>query len=232
MIRVTSGGTSRRRAIHVVVMSAATVIFITATSCSNGSSARRSVSRNAGAASLPVTNRYRSAIAAPASAVRRRGLAVALAEDELVRGPLERAVVLRAPQHRVLDPASHREVLVGDAAGGVVRQLDPQLAPGHREVGVMVGRLAHVADGVDGHERRRPAVGVVLAADPVAFEVPVVETVLLQLGLDLVGRVGLLLGACLHGNASFEVASDNYITTPPLMLSACPVMNAASGEAR
>jgi len=57
MIRVTPSGTSRRLAIQAGVMSAATVIFITATSCSNGSSARRSVSRSAGAASLPVTNR-------------------------------------------------------------------------------------------------------------------------------------------------------------------------------
>src|SRR5215204_5755243 len=214
MIRVTSGGTSRRRAIHVVVMSAATVIFITATSCSNGSSARRSVSRNAGAASLPVTNRYRSAIAAPASAVRRRGLAVALAENELVRGPLERAVVPGPPQHRVLDLPRHREVLVGDAARGVVLQLDPQLAPGHREVGVVVGRLAHEADGVDDHERRWPPVGVVLAADPVALEVPVVEAVLLELGLDLVGLVGLGLGACLlHGNPSFGGPRPSPLTT-------------------
>src|SRR5215210_4416372 len=124
MIRVTSGGTSSRRAIQSGVMRAATVIFITAMSYANGSSARRSVSSSAGAASLPVTNRYRSAIAAPASpAVRRRGLAAALAEHELVRGSLERAALLRAPQHRVLDPPRHREVLVGDAAGGVVAQL-------------------------------------------------------------------------------------------------------------
>src|SRR5829696_8663933 len=211
MIRVTSGGTSRRRAIHVVVMSAATVIFITATSCSNGSSARRSVSRNAGAASLPVTNRYRSAIAAPASpAARRRRLAPALAEDELVRRPLERAVVLRAPEHRVLDLPRHREVLVGDAAGGVVAQLDPQLAPRHGEVGVVVGGLAHEADGVDDHERRRPAVGVVLAPDPVALQVPVVQAGLLELGLDLLGLVGLGLRACLHGMPPSR--SPDYIT--------------------
>ena len=66
MIRVTPGGTSSRRAIQAVVISAATVIFMTATSYSNGSSARASVARSAGAASLPVTNRYRSATAAPA----------------------------------------------------------------------------------------------------------------------------------------------------------------------
>jgi hypothetical protein len=57
MIRVTSEGSSRRLAIQAGVMSAATVIFMTATSYSNGSSARRSVSRSAGAASLPVTKR-------------------------------------------------------------------------------------------------------------------------------------------------------------------------------
>ena len=57
MIRVTSGGTSSRLAIQSAVISAATVIFMTATSYSNGSSARRSVACSAGAASLPVTNR-------------------------------------------------------------------------------------------------------------------------------------------------------------------------------
>ena len=65
MIFVTPSGTSRSFAIQLVVMSAATVIFITATSWSNGSSARPSVSRSAGAASLPVTKRKRSAIYLP-----------------------------------------------------------------------------------------------------------------------------------------------------------------------
>ena len=60
MIRVTASGTSRNFAIQSVVISAATVIFITATSYSNGRSARSSVSRSAGAASLPVTNKSRS----------------------------------------------------------------------------------------------------------------------------------------------------------------------------
>jgi hypothetical protein len=44
-------------AIQAGVMSAATVIFMTATSYSKGSCARASVSRSAGAASLPVTKR-------------------------------------------------------------------------------------------------------------------------------------------------------------------------------
>ena len=57
MIRVTPSGTSSRRAIQSAVINAATVIFMTATSYSNGSSARSSVPRSAGAASLPVTNR-------------------------------------------------------------------------------------------------------------------------------------------------------------------------------
>ena len=57
MIRVTPGGTSSRRAIQSAVISAATVIFITATSYSNGRPARSSVPRSAGAASLPVTKR-------------------------------------------------------------------------------------------------------------------------------------------------------------------------------
>ena len=53
-------------------------------------------------------------------------------------------------------------------------QLDPDLTPCDRQVGVVPGRFAQVANGVDEHERGRPAVGAVLAAQPAAilFEVP------------------------------------------------------------
>src|SRR3954469_5195527 len=193
MIRVTASGTSRRRAIQSVVMSAATVIFMTATSWSNGRSARPSVSRSAGAASLPVTNSSRSdtRVAAPF-------LARALAEDELVRCALQGAVGARAPQHRVLDPARDGEVLVGDAAARVRRQLHPELAPRDRQVGVVVRRLADVADGVDDHQRALPAVGVVLPSQPAALEVPAVEAVVDDLRLDLLVGVGLELVLCRH----------------------------------
>src|SRR3954449_12497237 len=78
------------------------------------------------------------------------------AEDELVRvaGP-ERAAG-RPPQDHLLDLFGHLEVLVRDPAGRVGLELDPQLAPGDGQVGVVVGGLANVADGVDGHERLRP----------------------------------------------------------------------------
>src|SRR4051794_40770544 len=107
-------------------------------------------------------------------------------------------------------------------------QLDPQLAPGHRQVGVMPRLLAQVADGVDEHQGRRPAVGVVLAADPAVREVPGVEAQLLELALDRVDLVDLRLGlGALHGDPP-----SGYITTPPLTLMAWPVTNEAAGEAR
>src|SRR3954470_6921262 len=230
MIRVTASGTSRRRAIHSVVISAATVIFITATSYSNGSSARRSVSRRAGSASLPVTNSSRSATAASAGRCRagRRHLPRALAEHELVRRALQRGVGPGAPQDGVLDLAREREVLVRDAAARVRRQLHPELAPGDGQVGVVPGRLAQVADGVDEHQRARPAVSGVLAPQPAALEVPPLEAVLGDLRLDLVVGVRLELFLGDHGRSP---PPRHYITTPPLTLIACPVTNDDSGEA-
>src|SRR3954465_2442279 len=221
MIRVTASGTSRRRAIQSVVISAATVIFMTRTSSPNGSSARPSWLRRAGAASLPVTKRSRSCT--PGG-----GLLRVLGEDELVRRALERAVVGREPEHGVLDPARDGEVLVGDPAGGVVLELDPELAPGDREVGVVIGRLADVADGVHRHQRARPAVGVVLAPQPAVLEVPAREAVLGDLRLDLLVAVGRFLFLCRHGRSP---PLRHYITVPPLTLMACPVMKAAAGEA-
>src|ERR671919_2240828 len=169
------------------------------------------MSRRAGAASLPVTNRSRSATCVSGCGV------LALASDELVRRPLERAVGLRPPQDVVLDLARQGEVLVGDAVARVRLELHPQLAPGHRQVGVMVGRLGQVADGVDEHERRRPAVGVVLAPQPPAVDVPAVEAVLLDLGLDLLFGVRLELCGRLHWD---RLLREHYITTPPLTLTA------------
>ena len=60
-------------------------------------------------------------------------------------------------------------------------------------------------------------------------EVPAVEAVLDDLRLDLLVGVGLELFLCGHGDRLLQA---HYITRPPLMLIACPVMNAAAGEAR
>src|SRR5262249_38185404 len=68
-----------------------------------------------------------------------------------------------------------------------------------RQVGVVPRRLAQKADGVDQHQRRRPAVGVVLAAQPaLVVEVPFGQAEFFDPGLDLVGAVngGFFLG---HG---------------------------------
>ena len=74
-------------------------------------------------------------------------------------------------------------------------QLHPELAPRHGEVGVVVGGLAQEADGVHRHQRLRPAVGVVLAADPAVLQVPLGEAVFDQFGRD----VGVGVGAVGHG---------------------------------
>ena len=107
------------------------------------------------------------------------------------------AALFGAPQHHVLDLASQGEVLVGDPAGRMGLELDPQLAPGYFQVGVVPGRLAQVADSVDGHQRHRPAVGVVLAPQPAVFQVPAGQAQLRQAGLDL--GVGIDSGLIAHG---------------------------------
>src|SRR5437867_1924054 len=65
-----------------------------------------------------------------------------------------------------------REILVGDAPRAVCRQLDNDAPPGHREIGMVVRRLRAEADRVDEHERRRPPIGLVYAADPSVLVVP------------------------------------------------------------
>jgi|SRR5271166_2389001 len=52
-------------------------------------------------------------------------------------------------------------------------ELDPDLTPDYRQVGVVPGRFAEVSDGAHEHERGRPAVGTVLAAQPAAVLVEV-----------------------------------------------------------
>src|SRR5581483_10953758 len=78
--------------------------------------------------------------------------------------------------------------------GGVGLELDPDLAPGDGEVGVVPGGLGEVADGVDQHQRDRPAAGVVLAAQPAVFQVPVRQAVLGELRGDLGLGVDVRLG--------------------------------------
>src|SRR5262249_54449097 len=103
---------------------------------------------------------------------------------ELVGGAFQRTARLGAPQDDLFDLAGKREVPVGNATGRVGLELDPELSPGDREIGVMIRGLAEVADRVCQHQRRRPAIGVVLAADPAVLEVPVGQSALLERGGD------------------------------------------------
>src|SRR5690242_8393721 len=122
-----------------------------------------------------------------------------LREHELAHRAVERAVGLRPPQNRVLNLACQGEVFIGDSAGGVRGQLDPELPPRDVEVGVMTSRLAEEAHGVYGHQSCRPAVGVVLAPDPLVLVVPLAEAVLRQLRGDLPLAVcARLIACCAH----------------------------------
>jgi hypothetical protein len=58
---------------------------------------------------------------------------------------------------------------------------------------VVIGRLGQVADGVHERERREPAVGVVLAADPAALVPPAGQLLLEPLLDPVVGKDGELL---------------------------------------
>src|SRR5262249_2996232 len=121
-----------------------------------------------------------------------------LAVDELVRRALQRPTRLRPPQHDLFNLPRQGEILVGDAAGRVGLELDDHPPPGDGQVGVVVGGLAQVADSVDEHQRRRPAVRVVLAADPTVLQKPVAQAALLELRRDV--RVGVDLWLVAHGN--------------------------------
>src|SRR6266850_2535769 len=66
---------------------------------------------------------------------------LALGRDPLVRGSLHRGTLGRPPEGELLDLPRQGEVPLGDAGRRVGLQLDPDLAPGDLEVGVMVGRL-------------------------------------------------------------------------------------------
>src|SRR5262249_34253888 len=110
-----------------------------------------------------------------------------LAEDELAGVAGAQGAAGRPPQDDLLDLLRQLEVLVGDPAGGVRLELHPELAPGDGEIRVVVRGLAQVADGVDRHERLRPALGVVLPPQPAVLKVPPGQA---QLG-DLRRHLGL-----------------------------------------
>src|SRR5579884_516607 len=63
------------------------------------------------------------------------------AVNKLVGCPFERAAWLRPPEDDLLDLFGQREILVGDAASRMRLELDPNLAPGNGEVGMVIGRL-------------------------------------------------------------------------------------------
>src|SRR5258706_15801483 len=65
-----------------------------------------------------------------------------LAVDELVGRPLHDGILPGAPEDVLFDLLRQREVPLGDPPRGVRLQLDPQLPPGHLEIGMVIGRLA------------------------------------------------------------------------------------------
>src|SRR5690242_8189182 len=214
------GGTWRCRPIQVAVISAATVILRTATSDSKGASIWSSTRRSAGAARVPVTNRTRRIGGLPGGrkdALRSdtgssfRMVSSARPPDRLPRIPRPDPFVRRSlqgaslwtPECYFLDFPGQFEVLVGDSTCSMVLQLHDDPSPGHRKIGVMVGRLGQIADGVHQHQRCRPAVGFVHPPDPAVLVVPTGQ--LPQPLADLVFIVGAFL-RCRH-DSSCVVAS-------------------------
>ena len=161
--------TVRCRAIHVVVINAATVIRSAATSHAKGAAICASMCRSAGSASCAVTKRTRRG---PARSIRLPRQPRIAAPHELVRRPLERVAVGRAPQRDIFDSARERKVLVGDAARAVRGQLHRDPSPRHRQIGMVICRLRQVANRIHQHQRRRPTIGLVDATDPSVFEIP------------------------------------------------------------
>src|SRR4051812_22908019 len=99
------------------------------------------------------------------------------------RRAFERAAALgRLPVNRVLDFSGEFEILVGDPLRGMVLQahLDPRI--GGCNVWMMPRCLGQMSDGVDHHQGAFPAVRLVLAADPAAFQVPMRQVALEPFG--------------------------------------------------
>ena len=109
---------------------------------------------------------------------------------------LKRGIVGRALERRALAPrpaatsAPARSCAASAKSfsvmpfGGVVHQLHGHEGIRHREVRMVPGRLGQVANGVHHHQRALPAAGLVLAAYPPVFEVPLGQ-LFLEPGLDL-----------------------------------------------
>src|SRR5262245_48984599 len=131
--------------------------------------------------------------------------------DPLLREALERSARRGEPGGEGFDLARQREVLLGDTAGAVRLELDHHLRPADAQVRVVKGGLGAVADGVDQHQRVRPARRLERAADPAFAELPLgqrSESVLdLVLGEDLVLR---------HGASLYLWAPAAHRTAPPL----------------
>src|SRR5215510_13616026 len=139
-IRSQSPISVRCRAIHEVVIRAATVMRRTTTSYRKSGAMRSSVARSAGSASLPVTNRVlgtgpRDAELGEGS--RSGGLVGAARLDPLVGRAFHVGARGRPPEDRLVEPVGQREVTLGDAVAGVGAQLHPHLAPRHLEIRVM-----------------------------------------------------------------------------------------------
>ena len=132
------------RAIHAVVISAATVIPSTATSYANGGAISASTRRSAGSASRPVTNSTRRG-AAVRSRHRLDGARIIRAGRRSARtcSACPSSAPPSAGRHSATSSmlARQREILVGDAAGAVRRQLDRHAAPRHRQIGMVIRRL-------------------------------------------------------------------------------------------
>ena len=122
-----------------------------------------STRRSAGSASLPVTNSTGGARGAATVDPRSAPTCSAF--------PRARRPVGRQSTTSSILRASSKSLSVIPPAAWFC-SLTVSLAPRHGEIGMVIGRLGDVADRVHQHERRRPAVGLVDAADPAVLVLP------------------------------------------------------------
>src|SRR5258708_15075743 len=110
----------------------------------------------------------------------------------IVRRTFQRATFLaRLPLNHFLDFSGKREVLVGDAFGGMRDELHDHERVRDREVGMVPRRLRKLAHRVHHHKRALPAAGLELSSDPAVLVIPV-RQFSCQALLHLVLAVGLL----------------------------------------
>src|SRR4051812_3552516 len=79
---------------------------------------------------------------------------------------------LRTPEDDLLDLPSELEILVGNSPRGMILELDDDATPGDGQIGMMVGGLRQIGDGVHQHSSGGPAIGLVDSADPPILVVP------------------------------------------------------------